>query len=82
LTFVVDAPAATKTTTITRYKIQVKLAGSNKLITRTISVKNPKTPIVLSFSKLNGKYQVTLTAIGSKGKTAGTWKSDFVTISK
>jgi|688.fasta_scaffold189092_2 hypothetical protein len=82
LTFVVDAPAPTKTTTIARYKVQLKLEGSNKTITRTILVKSSNTPIVLSFSKLKGKYQLTLTAINTKGKTVGNWRSSSITISK
>ena len=82
LTFVVDAPAPTKTTTIARYNVQLKLEGSNKIITRTVLVKSPNTPIVLSFTKLKGKYQLSLTAINAKGKTVGNWRSSSITVSK
>ena len=82
LTFAIDPPDLPKSQKIDRYQVRLTLVGSTKSVTRTLKVVSTAVPLLQSFTKLNGSYQITVSAINSKGRVAGVWKSGSIKVTK
>lgn len=79
LTVLIRPPAATKVQAVARYVITLRPVGGGRSITRLANVKGSRL-VSQSFSNLNGRYRISVSAVNKRGRVVGTWKTSMVSV--